>query len=155
MADFEQAVRVTLQHEGGYVNNPADPGGATNMGIEQRDVPNIPIRDLTVSDAENYYLETYWKKGYSDILSQTVATKLFDLGVLFGVGTAVRDLQAALDLNMDGAFGPITLAHVNAAPENDLLTKFKNEMLAHVAAVVVGNPKLGIFEKGWQNRINS
>lgn len=155
MADFEQAVQITLQHEGGYTDNPADPGGATNMGIEQRDMPTVPIRDLTVEQAKNYYYDMYWKPFYTLISAQSIASKLFDLGVLFGIGTAVRNLQAALDVEMDGIFGPGTLAAVNAAVPASLLVKFQAEMNAHVRAIVAGNPKLGIFQAGWQNRINS
>ena len=155
MADFEQAIQTTLQHEGGYTDNSSDPGGATNMGIEQRDLPNIPIRDLTVAQATAYYFETYWKQFYSLISSQQIASKLFDFGVLFGVGTAVKNLQAALDIEMDGLFGPGTLAAVNAAAPASLLLKFQAEMNAHVRAIVAGNPKLEVFQAGWQNRINS
>jgi lysozyme family protein len=155
MADFTQAVQVTLQHEGGYVDNPVDPGGATNMGIEQRDMPNTPIRDLTVDQAKIYYQETYWKPFYSLITSQAVASKLFDMGVLFGVGTAIKNLQAALDVAMDDVFGPETLSAVNAAAPGSLLVKFQAELNAHVRAIVAGNPKLSVFQHGWQNRINS
>ena len=155
MADFNQAVQLTLKHEGGFVDNPADPGGATNMGVEQRDLPNIPIQSLTVAQATAYYQETYWKPFYSLISSQAVASKLFDLGVLFGVGTAVKNLQAALNIEMDGLFGPGTLNAVNAANSTSLLLNFQMEMNAHVRAIVAANPKLNAFQKGWQNRINS
>src|SRR5271157_1591973 len=108
MADFETAVLLTLRNEGGYTDNPADPGGATNMGIEQREMPNIDIKTLTVDQATAFYQETYWKPLYSQIENQSVANKLFDLGVLFGVGTAVIILQSVLGLKMDGIFGPMT-----------------------------------------------
>ena len=155
MADFLQAVQITLQHEGGFVDNPADPGGATNMGVEQRDLPHIPIQTLTVAQAETYYQETYWKPLYSQITNQPLASKLFDLGVLFGVGTAVKNLQAALDLEMDGIFGPATLAATNRVVPVVLLSRFVSEMRAHANAVVGGNPKLAVFLNGWLRRISS
>jgi lysozyme family protein len=154
MADFMQAVQLTLKNEGGFVNNPADPGGATNMGVEQRDLPDTPIQSLTVAQATAYYLETYWKPIYSSITSQPVASKLFDLGVLFGIGTAVKNLQTALDVEADGNFGPATLAAVNQAAPT-LLTTFQFEMAAHAKALAAGNPKLSQFLVGWLRRINS
>ena len=61
MADFNQAVVLTLKHEGGFVDNPADPGGATNMGITQRDLPGVDIRNLSTPLAMNYYREHFWR----------------------------------------------------------------------------------------------
>lgn len=49
MARFEDAIKLTLIHEGGYVNNPADPGGETNMGITKRDHPNEDIKNMRKS----------------------------------------------------------------------------------------------------------
>jgi len=155
MADFNQAVALTLQHEGGYVNNPADPGGATNMGITQADMPGTPIKDLTAAQATQYYADHYWKPLYSQITSQRVANKLFDMGVLFGVGTAVKALQTALDLVVDGVFGPMTLGAANRANEMLMLDAFKSELHAHVLAIVAARPASSVFLKGWQTRIDS
>jgi lysozyme family protein len=154
MANFVEAVTLTLKHEGGYVDNPSDPGGATNMGIEQRDLPNIPIRTLTVAQATSYYEEHYWKPLYADITSSPVCDKLFDWGVLFGVGTAVEVLQQVLDVKVDGDFGQITLDAVNAAAD-DLLAFYKEAMMVHAKTVVARNPSLSVFLIGWLNRINS
>lgn len=153
MADFNIAVKLTLQNEGGFTDNPADPGGATNMGIEQRDLPNIPIRDLTVEQATKYYAENYWKPYYGSIESQAVANKLFDLGVLLGVGTAVILLQRAVGASPDGLFGPTTLQTVNESP--NALPAFKAQALNHVQMVVAAHPQERVFLDGWVRRINS
>ena len=155
MADFQQAVALTLQHEGGYVNDPADPGGATNMGITQRDLPETPIQNLTVAQAVAYYSNTYWKGLYSSLTSQQLANKLFDWGVLFGVGTAVKVLQGVLGIKQDGLFGPASLAAVNATDGVMLLEEYKNSMLIHASRVVAANPTLTKFLAGWVRRINS
>ena len=155
MADFQQAVALTLQHEGGYVNDPADPGGATNMGITQRDLPETPIQNLTVAQAVAYYSNTYWKGLYSSLTSQQLANKLFDWGVLFGVGTAVKVLQGVLGIKQDGLFGPASLAAVNATDGVMLLEEYKNSMLIHASRVVAANPTLTKFLAGWMRRINS
>jgi lysozyme family protein len=156
MANFITAVILTLQHEGGYTNNPSDPGGATNMGIEQRDLPNTPIETLTQAQAIAYYSEHYWKPLYGEIEDQGVASKLFDLGVLFGVGTAVQMLQGVLKLTpIDGAFGPSTLAAVNEADPFTLLTAYKTVMVQHAMDIGSERPAERIFVVGWIRRINS
>ena len=154
MADFNQAVQLTLVHEGGYVNLPSDPGGATNMGIEQRDMPNVIIQDLTVAQATEYYFENYWKQFYSQIQSQPVANKLFDLGILFGVGTAVKFLQLTLGITADGSFGPATLNAVNTA-DAGFLDRYKAAMWQHAQAIVTATPSSLMFLTGWQRRIMS
>jgi lysozyme family protein len=155
MADFYQAVQLTLQHEGGYVNSPNDSGGATNMGIEQRDLPNTPIQTLTTAQATQYYSQNYWKPFDSQITSQPLASKLFDMGVLFGVGTAVALLQQVLGIAADGVFGPATLQSVNAAEPVGLLNLYKVRLHSHEVNVGDAHPTDIVFEKGWSARIDS
>jgi lysozyme family protein len=155
MSDFEIAVALTLVHEGGFTNNAADPGGATNMGIEQRDLPMVPIQSLTVTQAQTYYLEHYWKPLYSQINLQIVASKLFDMGVLFGVGAAVKILQQVLGIvPVDGIFGPGTLEATNAAGAA-VLVNYKVALIQHALRVVASNSTEVLFLKGWERRINS
>lgn len=156
MSDYNQAIYLTLQHEGGFVDNPVDPGGATNMGIEQREWTEGDVRNITVDQAVEFYRERFWKPLYSQIQSQSLANKLFDLGVLFGVGTAVMLLQRALGIASDGIFGDQTLEEVNdAASHPNLLGAFKSQMINHVQQVIQTNPSLYQFRQGWLNRINS
>lgn len=154
MADFNEAIKITLQHEGGYVDNPADPGGATNMGIEQKEWNRGDIRDLTVEDATEFYAERYWHPLYNQIASQSLANKLFDTGVFLGEGTAVRRLQIAVGLSKcDGLFGPQTLQAVNA--DSNALVKFKEQLVIYVQSLINRNQSLQEFAQGWLNRVNS
>lgn len=155
MADFKIAIQKTLIHEGGYVNNPKDPGGETNMGISKRDHPNEDIKNMTVERATEIYREQYWKDLWSQIDSQAVCDKLFDLGVLMGVHTAVRILQLTLDTTQDGIFGVNTLAAVNQADETSLLKNYKANLVTHTFNLATANPSLRVFLKGWATRINS
>lgn len=159
MAIFQEAVKLTLAHEGGFNDNPSDPGGATNMGILQRDLPDINIKDLTVAQAEAYYQEHFWNPLYDQIEDQSIANKLFDLGVLFGVNTAIRLLQEALQVGLalvpDGLFGPKTLAEVNSVEPTSLLKAYKTLMVSRALAVAAQNPAERIFVQGWISRINS
>jgi lysozyme family protein len=157
MADFKQAVQKTLVHEGGYVNNPHDKGGPTKYGITQADMPGVDIASITPDQAVAYYSNNYWKPLYSQINDQTLAEKLFDMGVLFGVKTAVRMLQITMQHDLavvsDGSFGPQTLADVNQ--EDNLLPSYRTTLLQHVVNIVNNNPNDSVFIKGWINRINS
>jgi|ERR1700688_2745013 len=155
MADPKIAISLTLVHEGGYVDNPADSGGPTNMGITQKDMPDQDMKTLTVDQAVLYYQEHYWKPLYGEINDQFVANKIFDLGVLFGVGTAVKVLQASLGSVADGSFGPMTLLAVNATEPGELLTAYKTGLISHALAVVQAQPQDRVFFAGWVRRINS
>jgi len=169
MADARIAILITLDpaHEGGFQKNPHDranwTGGqvgvgtlvGTNGGITALDLPGADIEHLTVDQKVAYYLEHYWKPLYSQIADQVIANKLFDMGVLFGIGTAVKALQFALDVTADGIFGPQTLARLNASYTPITLPDFKAGLHAHASAVAAANPEEARFLPDWQRRIDS
>lgn len=78
------------------------------------------------------------------------------MGVLFGVGTAVKMLQISMakEINLvsDGTFGPNTLAATNMYGD---LNAYKQTLLAHIISVVTANPGDSVFIKGWTSRVNS
>jgi lysozyme family protein len=155
MADFKLAVEITLQHEGGYVDNPADPGGATKYGITQRDLPGENIAELTENQAATYYQLHFWPQQYNGINSQVIANKLFDMGVLFGQATAVRVLQQAMGVHVDGVAGFVTIAKINSYGPVTLLAFYQAALAEHVASVITADPKTAAFRQGWLNRVNS
>ena len=160
MANFNEAVKKTLIHEGGFVNNKFDSGGPTKYGVTQKDMPDVDISQITPEQAAAYYSEHYWKPLYAQIESQIVAEKIFDMGVLFGVGKAVKILQAVLqpafpEVTTDGQFGPTTLNAVNQAEENSLLQGYKTALVAYTLRIVLAHPEDRDFVAGWGRRINS
>jgi lysozyme family protein len=155
MSDFNQAVQKTLIHEGGYVNNPADSGGPTKYGITQKDLPDINIEEITEQQASDYYAQHYWKNLYSQISSQLLGEKIFDMGVLFGVGVAVGILQLTLGVTVDHSFGPATLEALNQADEASTLSSYKTNLVTHTFNIATAHPQDRIFLKGWNTRINS
>jgi lysozyme family protein len=174
MADFKIAILKTLVHEGGYANNPVDPGGETYRGISRKNWPNWagwtiidgyksnPSFPQILDSDENlqtmiieFYREGFWKDLWSQINSQAIADKLFDLGVLFGVHTAVAILQTTANITADGIFGVNTLAAVNQADEASLLASYKANLVTHTFNLASANPSLRVFLRGWANRINS
>ena len=172
MADARTAILITLDvnHEGGYQRNPNDranwTGGevgkgelvGTNGGITALDVPlGTDIEHMTEEFKINYYYlgGKYWKPLYSQIASQVVANKIFDLGVLFGIGTTVEYLQEVVGLKPDGLFGPETLLAVNAEHDTTLLPAFKSRLHQYVKDVVEKRPTDAEFASDWNRRIDS
>ena len=155
MSRFEVSILKTLSNEGGLADNSNDRGGLTNYGISQRSFPDLDIRNLTKEQAVQIYKEQYWKNLYSQIDSQDIADKIFDIGVLFGVGRAVKYLQFALGVTVDGAFGPNTLAELNSSDPIKVLTDYKTVLVEHVIQIGQNDPSQQQFVRGWLRRINS
>jgi lysozyme family protein len=153
MADFEQAIRVVLAHEGAFSADPADPGGATNWGISSRAYPGLDVRALTRDDAKALYRRDYWTPhGYGTIADQALATKVFDLAVNMGPRQANRVLQRAANrlgaqLEDDGVIGPHTLAAVHACDAAVLLDLVKVQAAQYYLSL--NQPR---FERGWLRR---
>ena len=181
MADFNSAIKLVLQHEGGYVNHPNDPGGATNWGVSLRflqdhsDVGDInhdgkvdieDIANMSIDDAKLIYKTLWWDKyGYGKFPDQTIATKVFDFAINMGAPRAHILLQQALNkafglrLTCDGIIGPASLKVIASVADGDqeqrLLNAYCDEAWAFYQRLVTNNPKLGVFLKGWKNRAYS
>jgi lysozyme family protein len=159
MSDPMTAILLTLNWEGGLVQNPSDRGGLSNFGISQASYPNLDIRNLTKTQAIAIYRQTYWLPLYDQIADQAVANKLFDLGVNMGVKTAVLLLQHALGcleagpLVCDGTFGEQTLAAVNASPNGKLLLELKARAFERYCQICAENPSQVEFALGWGRRL--
>lgn len=106
---FDRSVDIILEHEGGYVNDPKDPGGETKYGISKRAYPDLDIANLTEDQAKEIYRRDYWSTCQCDSLANGLDLLVFDAAVNQGVGAAVRMLQAELGVTQDGVFGPKTL----------------------------------------------
>lgn len=154
MSSFDLAIAETLKWEGGYVSDESDPGGETNFGISKANHPDLDIKNLTLERAKQIYKDGYWKNLYSQIENQALASKLFDMGVNIGVGTAVKLLQSVLGLPVDGSFGVNTLAATNEVGDA-VLAPYKQKLCEHYQNLVVHNPNLGKFLGGWLRRANS
>jgi lysozyme family protein len=158
MAQFLPAIQYTLVNEGGFSDNPNDPGGATNFGILQREMPGVDIRSITRDQAISFYLSNYWNKApYANINSQEVATKLFDTHVNLGLGSAVMIAQHALGFqpsDIDGNMGPMTVNAINAATPAPFLAAMISLITTHYKLLESKNPRLIAFDKGWMARAN-
>lgn len=81
MSLFDSAFAIVVGIEGGYVNDPKDPGGETRWGISKRQYPNVDIPQLTLEQAKAIYLRDYWNTHGCDKLDWTEALLVFDCAV--------------------------------------------------------------------------
>lgn len=116
--NFDEAIERVLPMEGGYSNDPNDPGGETNFGISKRSYPFVDIAGLTRDGAKAIYRTDFWENIHADELYDGVAYQSLDFAVNSGVGTAIRYLQRVLGVADDGHWGPVTAAAAKAMPEH-------------------------------------
>ena len=105
---FDSAMEAILAWEGGYVNDPNDPGGATKYGISKRAHPDVDISKLSKKQARKIYQRDYWEPCGCEELPAGLDLLVFDCAVNQGPGFAVRTLQQSVGAAEDGIFGPRT-----------------------------------------------
>src|SRR5258708_724985 len=123
---FLDAVTNLLRLEGGYVNDPSDPGGETNFGISKRAYPRLDIKTLPMWQAIDIYYTDWWTKFHFDQLSAGIGKKMLDMSVNLGIYHATKLLQLALlaegvEVVVDGMIGPATRAACNTYAAQDAL----------------------------------
>ena len=160
---FRYAVEMVLQHEGGYVYDPSDPGGETKFGISKRSYPHLDIANLTREDAIAIYRRDWWERyRIGEIEDVTIASKVLDLFVNVGPIQGATIVQRALhacgrrDVEIDGIMGSRTLAAINSVrPRSALLAAIKAEAAAYYRLLVERRPELRRFEQCWITRAYS
>lgn len=145
--NFDMAFDRLMGHEGGYVNNPSDPGGETNWGISKRSYPNVDIKALTRDDAKAIYRRDFWE--VMGNASPAVTFQVFDFAVNSGIDTALRKLQTAVGVADDGHWGPVSRAALERMDENDVLLRLLGQRLAFMAKLKA----FDVFGRGWAARI--
>ena len=160
MANFLPAFGHILILEGGYVNDPDDPGGETKYGITKRDHPDLDIAGLTLDEAHDIYLNEYWKVlRLSSIGSQAIANEIMEQGIHIGPFAAAEIAQKAISLlgdkvAVDGAIGPQTANAINRFRFDDALLKVLNSyQLDHYRRLVERKPVMAKYIRGWLRRI--
>jgi lysozyme family protein len=146
---FDAAFERTVGIEGGYVNDPRDPGGETNWGISKRMHPNLDIAHLTRGQAREIYYNEFWLRIRAESLPDGVAFQLFDFAVNSGIETAVRYLQRALHVADDGHWGPVSQAAADRTSESDMIMSLCAERLDFMTRL----SNWSVAGKGWARRI--
>lgn len=149
MKPFIDVVEFTLHHEGGYVNDPDDPGRETKYGISKRSYPHLDIKSLTRDDAKVIYHRDYWLAMRCNEMPLRVGASLFDTGVNLGTRRAVRFLQRQIGASRDGIVGPETLGLIEPHHASRLLTR----RLSWYTKLMRRRPVMRKYERGWFRRV--
>lgn len=169
MANFETAVAKMLAHEGGYVNDPSDPGGETYKGVARKmfskwdgwvtiDIlkrkPGFPAtldKDLALHEKiEQFYKVNFWDKVRGDeIANDEVAFSIFDFAVNAGVGVSSALAQRVVEAKPDGVIGPKTIAEINKFDPEHFLAAFTVAKIARYAYIVKNRPESRKYFYGW------
>jgi Putative secretion activating protein len=163
MADtrFDICLDHVLAHEGGYVDHPSDPGGATNLGITRKtlarwrkvspwwDLPKSAVQGLGRPEAGRIYRALYWNRCRAGELPAGIDLAVFDFAVNSGPDRAVRSLQAALGVAADGFVGPLTVAAAHKADAGGVIAALCDRRLGFLR----GLSTFAVFGRGWTNRV--
>jgi lysozyme family protein len=156
-ARFSACLAFWLKAEGGYSDNPDDPGGPTCCGITSQTLAEYLGRPVSIKDVRALnpgtvspiYERLYWQPVQGDKLPPGVDLFVSDTAINMGVGTAARMLQTALGVTVDGDIGPVTLAAPALAYPRAVIQKLSKLREARYRA----DPKFSVFGKGWLARL--
>jgi len=179
---FDWAIENVLHHEGGWVNNPNDPGGATNWGISLRYLKtagdldgdghpdgdfdgdgDVDIDDIMIATRDeviDIYRHGFWQPNKIDMVkSSLVAIKIFDMAVNMGSKQAWKLVQRSCNklgskLTVDGVVGAKTVEAVNSylIIDYDLVTAIRERQANFYETLIERKPKLATFRLGWRRR---
>ncbi|MCV2370522.1 glycoside hydrolase family 108 protein [Roseateles oligotrophus] len=161
---FANSLPFVLRWEGGFVDHPADPGGATNRGVTQKVYdtwcakngrPQHSVRELTEAEMSSIYEHNYWHAARCSEVQDKLDLALFDTAVNMGVGRAVGFLQESVGCQVDGGFGGATLAAVQCCDPAQALQKFCTVRESYYRRLVEVKPDMNVFLRGWLNRLNA
>ena len=150
---FDTIFERLMQHEGGYVNHPSDPGGETMYGVTKRVAVahgyTGAMRNLPKALAKEITEKSYYKAIRGEELDRLIAWQLTDAAYNHGTRQAVKFLQRAVGVNDDGLIGDVTLAAVAAMDKNDVVFLFNAERLEFYTRLGTWD----VFGRGWSRRI--
>ena len=154
LTKFNQIIEKVLNHEGGYVDDPNDPGGETNFGISKRAYPSVDIKNLTKQGAKDIYKKDYWIKTKVESIPERLRYIYFDMCVNMGMRRAVKTLQNAANnknaykIDIDGMLGPATMKALSNI-ENERVRSYR---VMYYADLINRKPDLEKFWFGWYRR---
>jgi len=149
---FNWIIKFVLDAEGGYTDDPADPGGETNFGIDKRSHPDIDIKNLTVEQAKEIYWNEYWLKFSCDRFEKPVGEVYFDCCVNTGQKQSNKFLQRAVGTEADGIIGPKTVSKLVVEDPKVLANAIISQRQKFYENLAENRPTLKKFLKGWTNR---
>ena len=156
---FGRCLGAVLRFEGGYSEDPRDPGGATNLGITLATLSQAlgraataeEVRALTPGAVAPIYQDRYWRPVQCGRLKPGLDFLAFDTAVNMGVGAAATLLQGALGVEADGAIGPVTLAAADRAHARQAIEAFLRLRAARYRSL----DGFAVFGIGWMRRLEA
>lgn len=161
-SNYGLALSLVLKHEGGFVNHPKDPGGATNKGITIGTFRKFYGDTMTIEGLKNItdvqvgvvYKAGYWDKAHCDSLPNGVDIVVFDMAVNAGPSRSIKLLQKSLNVGADGVIGPETLKALSEVSTEgpdaikELILEFTRQRNNFYRSLRV----FDTFGKGWLRR---
>jgi lysozyme family protein len=177
LSNWQKSFNNVLKYEGGYVNDPLDMGGETNMGITKNTLtkaknegivrPEVTVRTLTKDDASKIYKAYYWDKMGCDDYEIPIDHIIFDTVVNHGIKGGSRIIQRAINsmnidgikLVTDGIFGKLSREAVDRICALGNTLNFGKMILikrkSYYDDIIANKPSQAKFRRGWYNRINN
>jgi lysozyme family protein len=162
MSAFARALPTVLATEGGYTDDPNDPGGPTNRGITQRVYDDYlaskgrgsrPVKQILDSEVRAIYFDRYWTRGKCDPMPWPISLMHFDGCVNIGVTGAAKVLQRAAGVRDDGVVGPFTIYAVEQADPHALEARLLWERTDYYRQVCNKRAASKVYLLGWLNRL--
>ena len=158
MNDYQECLDKVLKSEGGFVNNPKDPGGMTNLGVTKavweefvgHPVSEADMRALTPEKVAPMYEQKYWRPCYGEVLPRGLDFIVFSMAVNAGTGRSVKLLQQSLGCVPDGVIGPATRSLISASDTPTLIAKFSECRREYYRSLKT----FPIFGAGWLKRVD-
>jgi lysozyme family protein len=163
LAEFNTSLFRVLKHEGGYNNDPTDPGGETKYGISKRSYPHLNIKKISLDQASSIYFVDFWKKSkIEDIDCPELQHKLLDILIQFGVEGGIKLWKKALiqvttdeskpSINIDKMDVKDLIDVTNGEDPLHVILELRMAMMNHYLLLVKKNPSLIKFLHGWLTR---
>ena len=155
-SNFQECLDLVLKSEGGWVNNPADPGGETNLGVTKRVWEEYighavqSLKKLTKDDVAPLYELKYWRPCYCEVLPRGLDFVVFSMGVNAGPGRSIKLLQQSIGCVPDGVIGPKTRNLISSSNGATLIAKFSETRREYYNSLKT----FPIFGKGWLARVD-
>ena len=158
-SNFERVMKEIFHHEGGSVDHPADPGGATKRGVtfavlqswRGKPITKQDVKDLSEEEAMEIYKMNYWRPTKCGQLPAGIDLVMMDGAVNSGIGRAPKWIQLALGVEPDGKVGAMTIGAARDAKAEKVIDAALDARLAFLKKL----KHWETFGKGWSRRVES
>lgn len=159
-----QILNDLVRREGGFIDHPADKGGATKFGITGQTLgafrelgrlaSNDEVASLSRAEAQHILYSQYVvAPGFTQVQHASLRALLIDSAVHSGVGTAVKWLQESLGVKVDGLLGPVTRAALDQSDVALIYRRLLALRLEFLGRLITEDPKQAVFAAGWMKRV--